>query len=69
MGHNDHIDEELSELLEQLIEDGEIKEGTAAFGITKLVIDGGLAVLSDKQRHVYDKFVAPLLTPGTHFKD
>jgi hypothetical protein len=61
MGWNDHIDEELSAALEQLIEDGAIKEGTPAYGITKLVIDGGLIALSDKQWHVYDTYVEPAL--------
>ena len=52
MGHNDHIDtdEELSDRLEQLIEGEKLDEGTAAFGIAKLVIDSGLGVLTAKQR-------------------
>ena len=61
MGLNSHIDVELSDRLEAMIEDGLLKEGTPAYGIARLVLDGGLGILTDKQRYVYDKFVQPLL--------
>jgi hypothetical protein len=59
MGLNSHIDVELSERLEEVIEAGLLDEDKTALGIARLVIDGGLGVLSDKQRYVYDKYVKP----------
>jgi len=61
MGFNSHIDVELSEKLEEVIEAGLLDEDKTALGIAKLVVDGGLEVLSDKQRFVYDKYVQPKL--------
>lgn len=61
MGWNDHIDFELSEKLQDLIEDGVFEEGTPARGITLLVIDAGLSVLSPKQRYIYDNVIEPEL--------
>jgi hypothetical protein len=61
MGWNSHIDAELSERLEEVIEGGFLDEDKTALGIAKLVKDGGLDVLSEKQRYVYDKYVEPKL--------
>ena len=61
MGWNDHVDFELSERLQELIDGGFLDKGSAAFGITRQVIDGGTGTLSDKQRFVYVTDVEPLL--------
>jgi hypothetical protein len=61
MGWNNHVDFELSDALQELIKDGLLKEGTAAFGITRQVIEGGTSTLSPKQSFVYKTEVEPLL--------
>lgn len=61
MGHNDHIDFELYELITDAVDEGYIEEGTPAHGISKQVVDRGYDSLSDKQRWVYDTVVVPAL--------
>ena len=61
MGGNDHIDFELSDSLQELIDDGYLEEGTAAYGIARLVADAGAGILSPKQQRVYDRHVIPAL--------
>jgi hypothetical protein len=61
MGHNDHIDWDLLEFIRDLVEEGEIEEGTSAFGVAQQVIHSGYESLSAKQRAVYDLNVAPAL--------
>lgn len=55
------LEQSFIRVLEHLIEQEKIIDSTA-LGITKKVIaDGNLNGLSDRQRHVFDKNVAPLL--------
>ena len=61
MGWNDHVDFDLSEKLDAMIEAGYLEEGTPAYGIAKLVSDAGEGILTDKQRYVYDNIVMPAL--------
>lgn len=64
MGWNDHIDFDLSEKLDAIIEVGYLEEGTPAYGIAKLVSASGEGVLSEKQRYVYENVVLPALERG-----
>lgn len=61
MGYNDHIDWELLELIRDLVDEGEIEEGTPAYGVAQQVIHSGYESLSAKQRAVYDLNVLPAL--------
>ena len=38
MGHNDHIDFDLHDKIRDLVDEGELEEGTPAFGIVQQVI-------------------------------
>ena len=60
MGWNDHIDFELHEQVEQLVDEGMLEKGTAGYGIAQQVIHQGLESLSSKQRWVWDQIVSPL---------
>lgn len=53
--------EDISELLEEAVEDGEIDEKSPCYGIALAVLDGGWDELSPKQRAIYDKHVQPIL--------
>jgi hypothetical protein len=61
MGHNDHIDSELHDAIQDLVAGSLLEEGTPAYGIAQQVIAQGWDSLSDKQRCVYQKHVEPLL--------
>jgi hypothetical protein len=61
MGHNDHIDFELHDAIEDLVAEGVLEKGTPAYGIAQQIIDQGWGSLSEKQRWVFEKQVAPLL--------
>lgn len=61
MGHNDHIDFELHDAIQDLVDEGLLEEGTPAYGIAQQVITQGWNSLSDRQRWVYEKHVEPLL--------
>lgn len=60
MGIKD-FDHELFEVIEELIDEGELSKGSAAYGVALQVVDYGYYSLSDKQKHVYDHYVVPLL--------
>ena len=62
MGWNDHIDFELYDLIEDLVDEGYLEEGTSAYGIAQKVIHEGYESLSPKQRYVYNTIVVPALT-------
>jgi hypothetical protein len=57
MGWNDHIDFELHDLIEDLVDEGYIEKGTASYGVAQQVIHSGYDSLSPKQRYVYDTIV------------
>jgi hypothetical protein len=61
MGFNDHIDWDLVASLQDLVEEGELEEGTPAYGIVQQVIHQGYDSLSSKQLAVYDNIVVPAL--------
>lgn len=63
MGHNDHIDIELSEAISSLVDDGYLDETEhkKALGIAQQVIHQGFDSLSPKQRACYEAVVEPAL--------
>lgn len=60
MGIND-FDYELFEMVEELVDEGELEKGSAPYGVALQVVDFGYDSLTDKQKHVYDHHVLPLL--------
>lgn len=60
-GFNDHIDWELSESIQDLVDEGLLEDGTPAHGVAQQVIHSGYDSLSPKQRALYDSVVAPAL--------
>ncbi|MBJ3777549.1 hypothetical protein [Acuticoccus mangrovi] len=54
MGHNDHIDFELADMVEAAVDAGYLEEGTPAYGVAQQAIDFGLDSLTPKQRWVFD---------------
>jgi hypothetical protein len=61
VGWHNHVDFELHEEIEDLVDEGELEQGTPAYGIAQQVIHRGLDSLSPKQRWVWDTIVAPAL--------
>jgi len=61
-GMDDISSEDMSELLEEAVADGEIEENLPGYGIALVVLDGGWDALSPKQRAIFDKRVQPILT-------
>ncbi len=61
MGHNDHIDYDLLEAINDLIDEGYLEEGTSAFGIAQFLIHNSYEDLSEKQKYVYEKEIIPAL--------
>lgn len=64
MSINDY-DEELYDLIEELVAEGELEQGTPALGIARQVIDCGYHSLTAKQKWVYDNHVVPLFDDAT----
>jgi hypothetical protein len=62
MGFNDHVDFDLHEAMQDLLDEGMLEEGTPAYGIAQQVIHTGYDSLSPKQRTLYDAVVMPALT-------
>ena len=54
-------DYELNEMLEEAALSGAIDASSAAYGIARLCIDNGYQALTDAQKRVYDRHVAPHL--------
>ncbi|HEK1767586.1 TPA: hypothetical protein SMR47_001505 [Pseudomonas putida] len=57
MGWNDHVDWELNEAIQDLLDEGLLEEGTAGYGVAQRVIYEGYDSLSPKQKHAFDKHV------------
>ena len=57
MGWNDHVDWELNDAIQDLIDEGILVEDTAGYGIAQKVIYEGYDSLSPKQQHVYNTHV------------
>lgn len=61
MGHNDHIDFDLHEQIEDLVHCSMLEEGSVPYGIAQKVIHDGYDSLTQNQRYHYDTFVVPKL--------
>jgi hypothetical protein len=57
MGWNDHVDWELNDAINDLIDEGLLEEGTPAYGVAQQVIHSGVESLSKDQRRVWDRYV------------
>lgn len=57
MGWNDHVDWELDDAINDLIDEGLLEEGTPAYGVAQQVIHSGIESLSSDQLRVWDKYV------------
>jgi hypothetical protein len=55
----DFSDYEINEMLEQLVDSGCLAEGSAAHGVALQAFDKGYESLSDRQKAVFDRRVAP----------
>lgn len=61
MGHNDHIDLDLHDAIQDIIDEGYLDEESNAYGVAKQVIGRGYDSLTPKQRTLYDRVVVPAL--------
>lgn len=61
MGWNDHVDWELSALIDDLVDEGLLDTETAGYGVCQQVITSGFDSLTASQQQVFDRHVAPLL--------
>lgn len=59
---DDGYDYELEMQIAELVDAGDLEEGTKAHGIAQQVINRGYESLSPKQRYVYDNEVWPYLS-------
>jgi hypothetical protein len=68
MGHNDHIDFDLYQGLQEALARGYLNEDVhkSEIGIAKQVIDRGIESLSSKQRFLYDKTILPALVASAN---
>lgn len=57
MGWNDHVDWELDDAINDLIDERLLEEGTPAYGVAQQVIHSGIESLSSEQRRVWEKYV------------
>jgi hypothetical protein len=60
MSVNDY-DEQLYEVIRELVDEGDLDEKSAAYGIAMQVVHQGHGSLTDKQRFVYERDVEALL--------
>ena len=49
----------LSAALDRLLEEGQIRKRSNAFRVLKLVIEDGVTVLNEDQRHLYEAEIVP----------
>lgn len=61
MGFNDHINFELSDAIEDLVDEGYIENPSKEYGVAQQVIHQGEESLTFKQRVVWEKGVVPAL--------
>ncbi|MFV3292290.1 hypothetical protein ACNFBR_26615 [Pseudomonas sp. NY11955] len=61
MGWNDHIDWDMNDAIQDLVDEGLLVEGTPGYGIAQQVIHSGYDSLSEKQKHVFDRHVGNTL--------
>lgn len=62
MGHNDHIDFQLHDAIEDLVDEGLIEDRSKEYGVAQQVIHSGYDSLSIKQRVLYNAVIVPALT-------
>lgn len=62
MGWNDHMDWELNDAIQDLVDEGLLAEDTAGYGVAQQAIQEGYDSLSPKQKHVFDRHVGELLS-------
>lgn len=61
MGHNDHIDFEFYEAIQDLLDEGIIDSKDDAAGVARQVISQGYQSLTPKQKTLYDNVIIPAL--------
>jgi hypothetical protein len=61
MGHNDHGNTELSDKIEDLVDEAYIEKPSKEYGVAQQVIMQGEGSLTPKQRVVWEKGVIPVL--------
>jgi hypothetical protein len=61
MGFNDHIDFNLYEAIQDLVNEAILEKGSPAHGVAQQVVHSGYESLSPKQRILYDAVVKPAL--------
>lgn len=61
MGHNDHIDFELNDALQDLLDENYFDEDSKEYEIVQLIIENGKYSLSDEQQNVFDTTIADAL--------
>ncbi len=62
MGHNDHIDFQFHDAIEDLVDEGLIEDRSKEYGVAQQVIHSGYDSLSIKQRVLYNAVIVPALT-------
>ncbi|MBC3496186.1 hypothetical protein HU764_004875 [Pseudomonas sp. SWRI100] len=65
MGWNDHVNWELNDAIQDLLDEGLLAEGTPGYGIAQKVINEGYDSLSPKQKYVFDTHVGKPLAKRT----
>ncbi|MDP9523369.1 hypothetical protein [Pseudomonas putida] len=61
MGWNDHVDWELNDAIQDLLDEGLLDQETAGYGVAQQVIHEGYDSLTPKQKHAFDKHVGTRL--------
>ncbi len=61
MGHNDHIDIDLHERLNELEAMQELERGSKELGIARFVADNGISALSEKQLYLWNTKIAEIV--------
>lgn len=62
MGQDNHIDLDLLEAIQDLLDEGYLEENSDAHGVARKVIHEGYESLTPKQRVLYDAVVIPALS-------
>lgn len=61
MGHNDHIDFELNDALQDLLDENYFDEDSKEYEIIQLIIENGKYSLSDEQQNIFNTTIADAL--------
>ncbi|RMO19018.1 hypothetical protein ALQ47_03107 [Pseudomonas cichorii] len=57
MGRNDHVNVDLQNAIQDLLDEGLLEEGTAGYGIALQIIERGFESLKGDQKRTYEKYV------------